>query len=189
MNSWLLFLDSVDKHDLKSSHLGSLLSLCQVKISWDLLRAVATFWNPELHLLHFGNHELCPLVEEFRVVLSFPLYCLPALPATFSNLSALYHYSLGLDDESVTTILFGEEVGFVALISYLQKIGRAINNDFGCEATIPCLLSVSLFIGRSSNRGPAALLSVVEEQITTEPLCVSLLLRLSYVWTLSLIHI
>ena len=43
LNSWLLSLDSVDKHDLKSSLLGIHHSFHQVKIPWDLLKATATF--------------------------------------------------------------------------------------------------------------------------------------------------
>ena len=38
------------------------------------------------------------------------------------NLSALYHHSLGLDDKSMTAILFGDEVDFIILFSYLQTI-------------------------------------------------------------------
>jgi len=44
LNPWLLSLDFADKPSLKSSYLGSLVSLNQVKISWDLLKAGATFW-------------------------------------------------------------------------------------------------------------------------------------------------
>ena len=102
-------------------------------------------------------------MEEFSAILSFPVYCPPTLPTMSSNLSALYHYSMGLDDKSVTTILFWDEVDFVALISYLQKNGQAINNAFGHKATILCLLSAFLFVVGTSNRGLAALQSVVEE--------------------------
>jgi len=39
LTAWLFSFDAVDKHDLKSFHLNSLLSLRQVKISWDFLSA------------------------------------------------------------------------------------------------------------------------------------------------------
>ena len=77
------------------------------------------------------------------------LYCPLALPATSSNISSLYHRPLRLDDENVSTILFESEVDFVTLISYLWKIGQAINNAFECKTTILCLFSTFLFIGGS----------------------------------------
>ena len=95
--------------------------------------------------------------------LAFLFFFSPALLTTFSNVSALYHRSLGLNDVSVTNVLFMDEVDFVALISYLQKNGQAINNVFGHKATILYLLGAFLFVGGTSIRGPAPLLSVVEE--------------------------
>jgi len=87
------------------------------------------------------------MVEEFSFITGFPLYCPHALPTTSSNLSTLHHRSLGLNDESVATTLFGNAVDFVVLISYLLKNGRAINNAFSHKATILCLLCAFLFIG------------------------------------------
>ncbi|KAJ8424543.1 hypothetical protein Cgig2_010843 [Carnegiea gigantea] len=162
--------------DVLLSGLKMFLSLLVIK---DLLRVAATFWDPEFHVFQFRNRKLCLLCYP-----GFSLYCHPTLLTNSSNLSTLYHYSLGLDDESVTTILFGDEVDFVALISYLQKNGRAINNAFSHKAAILCLLGTFLFMGGTSNRSPAALLSVVEEMHCDRT---PISLRLSYVWTDSII--
>ncbi|KAI8572766.1 hypothetical protein RHMOL_Rhmol01G0225800 [Rhododendron molle] len=35
----------------------------------ELLRAAASFWDPEVHMLRFGEQELCPTVEEFHAYL------------------------------------------------------------------------------------------------------------------------
>ena len=75
LTSWLISFDTVDKYELKSLCLSSLLSLHQVHISWDLFRAAATFWDPKLHVFHFVRHELWLLTNEFGAVISFPLYC------------------------------------------------------------------------------------------------------------------
>jgi len=92
-------------------------------------------------------------------ILGFPLYYPLALPTATSNHSALYHRSLGLDDESLINILFGDKEHFIIIISYLQKNGRVINNAFGHL----CLIGAFLLVGGTSNRGPAALVSVVKE--------------------------
>ena len=79
----------------------------------------------------FGKHELCLLVEEFSVILSLVLYYPSILLIIFSSFSSIYSHFLGLDDKDVATILFREEIDRVALLSYLQRNGRAIDDILG----------------------------------------------------------
>ena len=63
----------------------------------------------------------------------------------------------------MTTISFGDEVDFVALISYLQRNDRAIASAVECKATILCILGAFLFIDDTLHSGLVGLVSVVEE--------------------------
>ena len=83
----------------------------------------------------------------------------------------------------MAAIFFGDEVDFVALLSYLQKNGRAIDDVFRRRDTFLCLLRAFIFVGGTANKGPAILLGIAEAVHRSILLPHSLSLRLSYVCT------
>jgi len=156
LTSWILSLDAVDRHDLKSLYLNGLFSLHLVK-----------FLVISLKLCHFlgfhsWKHKLCPLVDDFSATIGFPLYCPPVVLYIPLDLPSLYGQVLGLGREGVATILFKDEVEFMASISYLQKNSQTPDGAFRRKATLLCLFGAFLFVGSSANRVQMMLLFVVK---------------------------
>ena len=98
---------------------------------------------------------------EFIAIIGFLLYCPLVLPYIPSDLPSLYGEVLGLGKKDVATILFGDEVDFMAIISYLQKNNCTLNSLFRRRATVLCILGAFLFLDGSSKRDLAMLLSIV----------------------------
>lgn len=96
------------------------------------------------------------------MLLAFSL-CYPlVLPYIPKDLPSLYNWISGLGKEDVVTILFGDEVEFMDVISYLQKNSDTLDGVFKHMATLLCLLVDFLFVGDFANRGPMMLLGIVE---------------------------
>ena len=67
------FLKSLNKNDwnrLQPFHIKSLRSLQHLKIDTAFLHAATTFWDTQDHVFRFNGQELCPLIEEFAIILS-----------------------------------------------------------------------------------------------------------------------
>ena len=54
---------------LDSFHLSVFRSMHTRKINFPFLHVVAEFWDPKNHVFRFNTVEICPLPEEFEVVL------------------------------------------------------------------------------------------------------------------------
>jgi len=80
-------------------YLGSPLSLCQVNVSWEFLRATSTFWDSERDAFYFKGHGFCPLIEEFYASIGFFLYCPPIFSFVSKDVSSPYSRVLGLSKE------------------------------------------------------------------------------------------
>ena len=55
-------------------------------------------------------------VEEFSIIINFPLYCRPIWLYISTNLSSLYSRFLGLDEEDMAIILLVDKVHFLAFV-------------------------------------------------------------------------
>ena len=75
MKTFLKSLKGNDWKKLQPFHVKSLRSLQHLKIDTALLHAAATFWDTRDHVLRFNGQELCPLIEEFAVILGCSLDC------------------------------------------------------------------------------------------------------------------
>ena len=69
----------------------------------------------------------------------------------------------GLGREDMLTLLLGDEVELVALISNLQKNNRILDSVCRHKANLLCLFRAFLLVSGYVNRGHAMLLSVVKE--------------------------
>ena len=76
----------------------------------------------------------------------FLLYYPHVLTYICRGLPSLYGWVLGLGKEDVGTIVFGDGVDFVAIISYLHKNSHTPNGVFKRATTILCLLEAFLFM-------------------------------------------
>ena len=186
LTSWLLYFDATDNHDCKSLHLNGLLSFCQVKISCDFLRAISTFWDSDLYIFILERRKLCPLVEEFSTIIGFFVYRLLNLPYIPRDFSFQFNCVLGLSKKGMTTMLFGNEVDFMALISYFQNNNQAFDCVYKRRVTLLCLLVDFLFVGGFENKGLVMLLSVAKVVLVSKHYCHSLLLRPYCTWTISI---
>ena len=70
---------------------------------------------------------MCSLVEEISFIIGFPIYFLAILAYILRDFSSEFSRLLGLSVEDVVTILFGNEVDFMALISYFSKNNQALD--------------------------------------------------------------
>jgi len=75
--------------------------------------------------------ELLVLVEEFSVIIGFPLYCPLVLPYTLRDIFYMYDRDFGPCREDVSTIIFRDGVDFMMLILYLQKNNCTIDGYIG----------------------------------------------------------
>ena len=73
MKTFLKSLNGNDWNILQPFHIKPLRSLQYLKIDTALLHAAATFWDPKDHVFRFNSQELCPLIEEFAVILGYSL--------------------------------------------------------------------------------------------------------------------
>ena len=127
MKTFLKSLNGNDWNRLQPFHVKSLRSLQHLKIDTVILHAAATFWDPKDHVFRFNSQELCPLIEEFAVILgcsldSTAMITLPDLDmqiphklVSFFNMppndiySSLLPYSL-LVKQRIRTLLLGSEL-------------------------------------------------------------------------------
>ena len=61
---------------------------------------------------------MCSLAEEISFIIGFPIYFPLILAYILRHFSSEFSRLLGLSMEDVVTILFGNEVDLMALISY-----------------------------------------------------------------------
>lgn len=155
----MLSLPYAEKEELKRYNLHTLISLRQVRIMWDFLRAAAEFWDSELHLFRFGEKELCPLPEEFGAMLGFKFTSTPVIPTSSRNTAPRYTSLLGLEKDDLERILEGERVNFLPLISLLK---RSDHVERRTRALVLCLLGGFCFYHGGTNSGPASLINISE---------------------------
>jgi len=96
-------------------------------------------------------------VEEFSAIIGFPLYFPPALSNMPWAHSLLCGPIFGLGREDVSMIFFEDEVDFVVLMSYLQKIRHTMDKLYRYKGTLLCLSRAFLFVGGSTKMGSAIL--------------------------------
>ena len=73
MKTFFKSLNGNDWNRLQSFHVKSLRSLQHLKIDTIFLHAAVTFWDARDHVFRFNGHELCPLIEEFAIILGCSL--------------------------------------------------------------------------------------------------------------------
>ena len=71
INKWVHSFDLSTKTNFTTYKLEGIKALRNVKIKWDLLRAVVKFWDLKDHVFRFKTAELCPTIEEFSVILGY----------------------------------------------------------------------------------------------------------------------
>uniref|UniRef100_A0A2N9F0L4 DUF7745 domain-containing protein n=1 Tax=Fagus sylvatica TaxID=28930 RepID=A0A2N9F0L4_FAGSY len=107
LHMWWDFFSLDEKVHIKDD-IGRAISLLTMKVNWDLLQALASFWDPVLRCLSIGGMDLVPTIEEYTELLQpgdlqggyhvatyqhiFRLSCLPVLEEpVFVGLHWLLH--------------------------------------------------------------------------------------------------
>ncbi|KAL9255910.1 hypothetical protein AKJ16_DCAP23088 [Drosera capensis] len=97
-------------------------------LDWTSLEAGATFWNPLYHVFHFGEQELCPLLEEFEAILDRKSKKWLIIP---SCEDVMVHRMTGLDPNKAVDALFDENEplldggfvgGIIAAETYRERL-------------------------------------------------------------------
>ena len=58
-------LRGAEKINFSVLRMRDMMTLIDISIRMDFLKAAACYWNPIRHTFVFGSQELCPTVEEF----------------------------------------------------------------------------------------------------------------------------
>ena len=80
LRSFLFHIDKKDWNRLKSCHLWNWRIFHYVNLDFKLLDAAISLWDPIDNVFRFGDHELCPLLEEFSAILKIPCDTPIAMP-------------------------------------------------------------------------------------------------------------
>ena len=68
---WWDFFSLDEKVHIKDD-IGRAISLLTMKVNWDLLQALASFWDPVLRCLSIGGMDLVSTIEEYTELLQVP---------------------------------------------------------------------------------------------------------------------
>jgi hypothetical protein len=63
---------SLDEQVRIKDDIGRATSLLTMEVNWDLLQALASFWDPVLRCLSIGGVDLVPTIEEYTALLQVP---------------------------------------------------------------------------------------------------------------------
>lgn len=163
LNHLLGSFDAQMKNDLKLYGLNTLVSLKQVRISWDFLRAAVTFWDSTHHVFRFGDKELCPFVDEWSCILGCFGYSLSALPTLDTRFSGDFMRLLGLSKAQVETFLDDDVVNLSTFRDRFETVPRSsLHRRYFRRAICFLLLNQYLFVG-VGNTGNAGLIRMVDQ--------------------------
>ncbi|XP_074296255.1 uncharacterized protein LOC141626221 [Silene latifolia] len=167
-NALKLWLDNLTKDEkdyVIRVQLGPLLlSLKQVKISWEFLRAATLFWDPEVHVFRFGDREICPMTEEFSVILGLSVQSPPALSNLDDELRKDFRDYLGITSR-LDEFLNGRRVNLCRLIAHFTSPSyprTVIDSRYNKRALVLFLLNHFLFVSPSTIFCHGCLLKVVK---------------------------
>ena len=68
IREWVRLLRGAEKINFFVLGTRDMMTLIDLPINMDFLKAAACYWNLIRHTFVFGSQELCPTVEEFRVI-------------------------------------------------------------------------------------------------------------------------
>ena len=80
IREWVRLLRGAEKINFSVLGMRDMMTLINIPIRMDFLKAVAGFWNLFLHTFVFGSQELCPTIEEFRAISGIQVSDIPILP-------------------------------------------------------------------------------------------------------------
>ena len=119
INRWACSFDFSAKNNFTAYKLEGIKTLRNVKIKWDFLHVVTKFWDLEDHVFQFKTTKLCPIIEEFFVILGYDpskksvaVSCDPRHKESLSD-------ALGLPTSITYSMIEGHMVNLRAIISRL----------------------------------------------------------------------
>ena len=80
IREWVRFLRGADKVNFSTLGMKDMMTLIEIPIRIEFLKAAAGFWNPFRHTFVFGSQELCPTIEEFAAISGIQVSGTPILP-------------------------------------------------------------------------------------------------------------
>ena len=69
VSTWIKRLDPNFKDSIALYGLSCVFPNHQIRADEPLLRVIANYWVPTLHVFHFNGEELCPTIEEFGAIM------------------------------------------------------------------------------------------------------------------------
>ncbi|KAI8563783.1 hypothetical protein RHMOL_Rhmol03G0135700 [Rhododendron molle] len=117
--------------------LGFLPYVRDVIIRPELLRAAIQFWDPKVHVFHFGFSELCPSVEEFHAYLGGFDVEVPVNPFEKIEIAQTLSEKLGISKNASKSLTEGRALNIPHLINQFR------GNRF---ALCLCLLATFLLL-------------------------------------------
>ena len=72
VSAWIKKLGLSFKEAIIPFSLSCIFPYHQIKVDEPLLRAAANFWIPTRHVFHFNGVEICPILEEFSLIMGEP---------------------------------------------------------------------------------------------------------------------
>lgn len=122
--------------------LNSLRHLRMVPIHPELLRAATQFWDPDVHVFRFGAHELCPIVEEFRLYLDCHVVDELVIPLIRESMWRILRISLRLNSALVWPSLWWQMGSQHSLHLWVVQFGWRSHKSCTASAAFVCFLSM-----------------------------------------------
>ncbi|KAI8538416.1 hypothetical protein RHMOL_Rhmol09G0101400 [Rhododendron molle] len=117
LDPWLTRPKTLDWESPRSQCLTSIRDLRFMEPRPELLQAAMVYWDPVMHVFHFRNDEMCPIVEEFQAYLRGFIDCETlAIPPFQEDMSQLLQMKLNIPEELSTSIIQNGELNIVRLI-------------------------------------------------------------------------
>ena len=116
IREWVRSLRGADKVNFAILGMKDVMALVDIPLGVSFLQAAMHHWNPIRHTFVFGSQELCPTVEEFRVISGIEISDIPILPRSrFGYLGELKKLCGGSEREN-GALIHGSALDVMGLV-------------------------------------------------------------------------
>ena len=165
IREWVRSLRGADKVNFAILGMKDVMALVDIPLGISFLQAAVHHWNPIRHTFVFGSQELCPTVEEFRVISGIEISDIPILPRSrFGYLGELKKLCGGSERQN-GALIHGSTLDVMGLVRRFKDCAYPDDvTSIGPRRNALCMCVFAVFLLASrADFAPVGLIDVVSQ--------------------------
>lgn len=142
ISPWLEAFVAGDWLSFRSHELAAFRFLRNVRLHPKLLKAALRFWDLDVHVLRFGDNELCPTVEEFQAYLQGFASSVIVVPPYRKSMPKLLKSYLNISGGAAKSLLSSSQINVMRLMEWYGPKGNT--KDTAVQARRQFALAISV---------------------------------------------